>query len=539
MKTKIIYIFLLTFISFSCKDFLDEEVVSGITEGYYNTPSGFEDAVRASYEPLRTFYANEAGMSLTVFGTDTYGMGADGSWKFINQYNAQLDPRTGLIRDVWNNFYRAINTTNTVINRSETVTGLDPALVTQRVAEARFLRGHYYFILAQMFGDVHLTLEETKMVETEASRTPVAEIYNSIIADLEFAATNLSETNSNYGRATKPAAEHLLARVHLTRATGTLLGNTNAGGTAADYEAAANYAKSVINNYSFKLLDNFANVFDIDNQKNDEVIWAVQYTKDPLTNGGGNNAHVFFLMEYDVLPGMERDVANGRPFKRFKPTDFTLDVLFNDRVNDSRYAASFKTVFFVNKPNADLGLAKGDTSIYLPGYDVSDEEIASKPYLLIPPRNYTAKLFPSLTKFLDPQRPDKTHFAGSRDFLAFRLGETYLIAAEALMLLDKAPEAVPFINAVRERAAFEGKEAEMQITSDKLDIDFILDERGRELLGEQFRWFDLVRTGKLVERVQAYNPDGKDNIQPFHKLRPIPQDQIDRTSNAFGQNEGY
>jgi hypothetical protein len=81
----------------------------------------------------------------------------------------------------------------------------------------------------------------------------------------------------------------------------------------------------------------------------------------------------------------------------------------------------------------------------------------------------------------------------------------------------------------------------MEITADQLNQDFILDERARELLGEQTRWFDLKRTGTLVERVRKYNPDAAPNIQEFHTLRPIPQDQIDRTQPAgsFAQNEGY
>ena len=82
----------------------------------------------------------------------------------------------------------------------------------------------------------------------------------------------------------------------------------------------------------------------------------------------------------------------------------------------------------------------------------------------------------------------------------------------------------------------------MEITVDQLNMDFILEERARELLGEMQRWFDLVRTGTLVERVKQYNPDGALTIQPYHVLRPIPNDQIDRTEGgnaAFPQNPGY
>jgi hypothetical protein len=81
----------------------------------------------------------------------------------------------------------------------------------------------------------------------------------------------------------------------------------------------------------------------------------------------------------------------------------------------------------------------------------------------------------------------------------------------------------------------------MKITADKVTLEFILEERTRELLGEMVRWFDLKRTGTLVDRVKRYNAEGANNIQEFHNLRPIPQDQLDRVSNKeeFKQNEGY
>ncbi|MFW5774311.1 MAG: RagB/SusD family nutrient uptake outer membrane protein, partial [Tangfeifania sp.] len=74
-----------------------------------------------------------------------------------------------------------------------------------------------------------------------------------------------------------------------------------------------------------------------------------------------------------------------------------------------------------------------------------------------------------------------------------------------------------------------------------MSLDYILDERARELAGELLRWPDLKRTGKLIERVKLYNPDGRDNIKDFHLLRPIPTTMIDRVSNKdeFKQNPGY
>ena len=69
-------------------------------------------------------------------------------------------------------------------------------------------------------------------------------------------------------------------------------------------------------------------------------------------------------------------------------------------------------------------------------------------------------------------------------------------------------------------------------------MDAVLDERARELGGEEGRWMDLVRTGKLIDRVKLYNPNAA-NIKPFHALRPIPQSQRDLSTVPFPQNDGY
>jgi hypothetical protein len=117
----------------------------------------------------------------------------------------------------------------------------------------------------------------------------------------------------------------------------------------------------------------------------------------------------------------------------------------------------------------------------------------------------------------------------------------YLVAAEAEFNNGNSDSAAYYLNVIRTRAAIPGHEAAMQITGADVNIDFILDERARELCGEQIRWFDLKRTGKLLSRIQAMNPDAAQYIQSFHTLRPIPQSEIDAVSNkdSFTQNPGY
>ena len=518
----------------ACAD-LKEEVVTGVTSPYLNTTAGYEDLVRATYKYSREFYGREAGWNLTEYGVDTFTKGADGGFKYINDYTPQFNAGDANVRDVWRYMYEGINAANAVVGRAGGVT-MDAALKTRRVAEARFLRAFYYFHLVRLFGDVHLTLEETSDPTSSATRTPAAEVYAAILDDLAFAEANLPETTPDYGRATKGAARHLLAKVHLTR------------GQAGDFARAAEYAQKVIDGGQYALLPRWADVWDQKNERHREVVWAVQYTTDPLTNGvgqaNGNGGHLYFLMEYDVLPGMQRSIEYGRPFKRFRPTDYLIGLY--DKEKDSRYRDGFQVMWRANNPNTipkDAAgrprFAIGDTAVFLPGREMTAAEIAARPYRIFTPSQYSTRIYPTTIKFLDPGRPSLAEEAGSRDYQVFRLAETYLIAAEGLLRSGRADAALPYFNAVRRRAALPGFAAQMEVTADKLTLEAILDERARELAGESMRWFDLVRTGTLLERVRTHNPDARANIKPTHVLRPIPQTQIDRTAGGYAQNPGY
>lgn len=544
LKTISMLAFLL--VSQSCSDLLDEKVVSSISNDYINTPKGFEDAAKAAYSSLRNYYGTQQGLTITEFGTDLYATGADGGYKGFHFYDAQLQPTVDYLALIWDETYRGINVCNAVIERAPAA-AVAEGIKKQRVAEMKYLRAHYYFLLMQQFGGVDLRLTETILPTKVTSRALESEIYKTIISDLEAALPDLENKSRSvdYGRATKPAAEHLLALVYLAK------GNSTSK-AADDYEKAATYASNVINNYTFKLLPDFESVFDQGNQVHDEVVFAVQYTSDPLTNGGGNSLHLYFGMQYDVQAGMVRDVLNGRPFKRLRPTKYCLETVFKDRVNDSRYKKTFKDTWIVNtagkfinvfdNSKTEVTFKVGDTAIFIPGYEMPLAERAKKPYQVLVPSRYDEALFPTLKKFLDPLRPDRTYEPGSRDYMCFRLADTYLMLAEARLMTGKIKEATEAINMVRRRAAFPGKTAAMEITEAQMNMEMLIEERGRELLGEQTRWMDLKRWGNLVDRVQKYNPQAAPNVKAIHLLRPIPQTQIDRTeggASSFPQNPGY
>ena len=577
MKTKIFALTLCIIASVgqSCNDYLEEELVSDVSAAtYYTTPQGWEDAVRATYATMKDYYGSEMGFTMTAFGTDVHTNGSDGGHKGINFYDNSLNSEESYMQTTWRIFYQGINQANAVINRSEGIE-LEQEVVDQRIAEVRFLRGLYYFMLTRTFGDIHLSLEETEDIEITANKTASADIYaTAIIPDLEAAIATLPAEQDDLGRATKPAAEYLLGQALLTR-------SYTSFAEANDAARAESLFTTVIEDYGFVLASNYRELWGLDEltlpgnvggaEDNAEIIFAVQNSKgqvDEGLDGDGHRGHLYFLMEYDKLPGMTRDIENGRPWKRFRPTDYHLTLWNRDM--DRRYDETYKSVWYANsegniptwtedeaafipagKSVGDSKFALGDTAIYIPGPDQNAkwDEAAKKsaPYIVLTPDPaydgdiwfYNEKLYPTLAKFLDNTRPNRQHTQGQRDYIMMRLGEAYLLRAEARLQQGNTAGTAEDINVIRRRAALEGMEEQMLISSADATIEFLLEERAREMDGEGHRWFTLTRTGTLVERVRANNPAAAPNIQDYHTVRPIPQEQIDRTDGGYAQNQGY
>lgn len=539
MKKNIIYILtcLLAFPLFqSCEDFLDEENLrEPVADVYYINAAGYNDLIKSCYPFLRSFYGAEVSFALSSAGTDIWSHGRGGQHQY-STYDQNLVPSHGWLWNYWRDFYTGIAACNTAIDRVNEVENISESERNHLLGEALFLRALYYHNLVMHFGPLPFRIQEVTHVETTATRTSEEIIYNQIIEDLELAENYLPVSSSDYGRATKPAAQALLARVNLT---------------IENWEEAEIYAKKVINDYDFSLVPDFAELWNIENQRNSEVIWAVQYSADPRLTGSGNRAHLYFTTGYDMFDGMERDLNYGRPWQRFMPTRYYVDKLDATRENDSRLEKIWTEAWYANIPAQNFPeMELGDTAVYITFGKLSDEfkERAQQKYNVLDIDDYfdgerpkgIRNRYPVLDKYKDPLRMSANETAGQRDVFVFRLAEMHLIAAEALMNLNRAEEGVYYINLVRQRAAWPGKEEQMEITADQLTLDFILDERALELAGELFRWPDLKRTGKLIERVRLYNPDARDNIKEMHLLYPIPQNEIDRVTNEdFLQNPGY
>ncbi len=539
----------------ACQD-LSENPVSGVTEDYFGTPEGADAAITGTYARLRDYYGQEQEIRMGMAGTDSWKRGEQclgngcGPW---NDYNSDLNPSLGQsLQDMWQQHYYAINTANTAIKFIGQSTAIPEAQKNVRLAEGRFLRALFYFNLVRNFGAVHLSLEPTSGVVTEASRTPVSEVYaQGIVPDLEFAAANLPATQPQPGRATKGAAQTLLAEVLLTRAA------------PGDFDRARNLTTEVINSGVFVLNATYRELFcgperaqgpcDFVGtiETNREYVFTVQYTGDGTRDISGNSLHWYWTMGYDTqgAPGLGRTLEYDRPFRRLSPTRYTLD-LWN-RAVDSRYAATFQTLWRSNPGTAvsppELG---GDTALFLPGTDTVPDVNKGKRYRVFGQNQYTELVFPTLLKWLDQTKPSVAAQQSQRDRHVYRLADVYLLRAEANIRGGTPAAAAADFNVLRRRAARPAGSNVNDLSQPQLDslaggdpaLELLLNERARELTGEEQRWYVLARTGKLLDRVRRYNPTGGLNIQTRHLLRPIPQSQIDATTGnaaSFPQNPGY
>src|SRR5690554_803970 len=292
--------------TFACSSLLDEDMVSErTTDNYYVDEQGFDDLVKSAYGALRNIHKQR---DLVLLGTDIFTQNGDpeiGGLFGLNEYSPQgLNAQMGASDSYWKLLYSAIGITNTAIERAPAV-DMNESTKSLRIAEVRFLRALYYFYLVQQFGDLPLMLNEVTEIITTAERSPESEVYQQIIGDLKEAVEALPTSQSDYGRITKGAAQHLLSKVYLTRGYRDFAETT-------DFQMAAELAEAVINSNEYRMLDSFGDVFRQGNERNDEIIFAVQYSNNTVVNGSGSNAHSIFGSGVDDLEGMDRNSVYNR-----------------------------------------------------------------------------------------------------------------------------------------------------------------------------------------------------------------------------------
>ncbi len=526
----------------ACTSYLDEENKASKTIQLALTdPKTFDQLVASVYERSRettTKYEPNVYYQLEDLGTDIVTRGTTLSGvSDVNDY-VDFNPLNWAVSLVWRNQYSIISAANVAIDNADLIQGVVPAVKTVGVGEVKFFRAWSYFNLVENFGGVPLVLNQVKTSGTDYSRATEAAVYTQILKDLEDALAGVNEAPSAYGRVTKDAVRHLQSKVLLTR-------GYKSFGTPADFTAAAALAETVISHHA--LVSSFASLTSIAGQRNSEVFFSYLFGTSSVSRGWGNSRHQLYKFPYYDYPGMIRGNLYQKGLDPL-PTLFFYN-LFED--TDQRADATFRREILADKAftttvnGSPVTVNVGERAIYFPKVAWTLVEIAAVPYKVINPDKYfvvdgvTNAHTPMFKKFDEPgvafKQPNELS-EGTRDMVMMRSGEAYLIAAEAYLKSANPTTAAARLTTLRSRAGLT-----TAVNSGQVTLDFILDERARELVGEVNRWMDLKRTGKLIERTLLNNPHAAMNnaLKEKHLLRPIPQGEIDNTRGSIVQNPNY
>jgi hypothetical protein len=585
---------------------LEEHPMSVMTPGnYYQSKAGINALINGIYDKARSYeQINGNPHRTTIFGTDSEMAAEDQRNNEMNWYGTT--PSTGYVGDVWNKCYEIINACNYATKYIPKAADMKADEKTLCEAEARFFRAFFYYHLTMNFGDVHFSLEASEGAATNANHTPYATVWNEgIYPDLRFAVANLSPTVTQRGRVTQWAAKFLLAYALLSDQNGAATQWNEAALLLTDVIDNGVNSGGVAG--ALKLMSPF-DVFDEKNDdKNTEVIFSYRYFMNSDMSTASNQAHMHYLAPFHDRgnKGVTRDLVHGKAWGRLRMTNWFFDLLDNQlrldpTAKDCRYEAYFRDTWICNIKAVERELTdltdptkkikvvcsyskvftlngvsnyafgfEGDTAMYCPKVPWSKAKIDAHPAIDVwnpinaPFNPLTDKadpadgpyyevywsMYPSLKKYDDTKRwgGGFNQNEGARDQIIFRLADAYLLASEAYLRAGIPDKALKYMNDIRRNAAYPGKESEMEITQAQLTIDFILDERARELCGEGWRWYDLKRLGKLQERFMAHNDYALYPTDPArtvvwndkYLLRPIPQTHIDRCENGYPQNPGW
>lgn len=492
-KLSIIILAQLMIIS-SC-NFLDEEPLSVINSStYYKTESDAIAATNAVYDYLtvgtegifeRGFggvFFNDYWVFKDILSDNCTQTIASQEYRTLEEFGFTAENER--IELYWQDIFQTVNAANVVIDRVPKI-DMDAMKRDHLVAEVRFIRAMMYFEGVRFFGDSPLILHETlDLQDAFVPRTKKEDVYAAIIDDLEWSRDHLSSTyRVGNGRATPMACTALMAKVYLEM---------------GEYQKAIDNAEIVIQSNEHPLFNDFADLFKLENANSGEIIFAVNYSGTLSQGFKPNQYHV------RLLPPNLRKNGEGpeNAFGWEVPTD-DLYNSFNplDRRRDVTFITSFT---------------------------YSD--------------NSTVTFRPHIGKFWDMENePDGNNT--DMDVIYLRTADIMLVLAEALNELNTGPTARAYemINAVRRRARFNGT-VEQNILPDLSGLsyqqfrDAILQERRFELVMEGSRYHDLVRMGKLVEKVSQAKPLA--TPQPFHVLLPIPQRERSLNPNLT-QNSPY
>lgn len=472
---------------------------------------------------VRDLYTNsdaQGMLSIMQVGTDVAIPGQTQGIE-VPYYNyTQLTSQDGGAAYFWSQAYRIINNSNQIIQGAATAPSTLRQGYKNRIsAEARFFRAFAYDMLVTLYGDVPLVDQPISSPRIDFTRTPVATVNDFIVNDLTTAIPSLFDASKvASGRIARGAAQHLLGQVYLRMKQGakaeqvlqTLISGPLYKLVSARYGVRSNQPG-----------DYFSDMFIVGNQRrsqgNTEIIWGIeQQLLVPGATTSGQQRRVWVPAYYNVKGMTLADSLGGRGLGRLRLSNWVDYKLYppneNADMRNSKY--NLKRRFYYN--DVSQSATYGQRVTGLKGSDTI--------YYITP---YTTKW-----NQFDPA--DTFGYGTIKDLPIMRLGETYLLLAEAQLQQGNTTGAAASINVLRTRA----KAA--QVSASDITLDFVLDERARELIGEESRRLTLLRTGTLVSRATRLNGASITGLTEQKALLPIPQNEIDLNSGAkLVQNPGY
>lgn len=553
---------LLSGATLSCStDYLDEKPYSNY-EANKVDPTTVENrllGLHLNFGQLWGWSGRQGFLACWQIGTDITSAGStEGVENPFYQY-ADLNAENGGVSYLWEKCYAFINNANLIID------GVGDSDL-KAAAEARFFRAYAYNVLVTLWGDVPLVTSSIKVPTFDYKRNAVAEIDQLIADDLNYAVKELPDLGktSAPSRVNKDMARQLAAEAFL-----------RIGMRDASYFAQAEQmATAIINGGNYKLIearygkymtesgDYFRDMFRQGNmrrrQGNTEAIWTFEVEYNREVNGGtidNPQQRRVWQPAYHKWDGMvNADSLGGRGNGRLRLSNFMKYTVWKGLQGDIRNSNfNIRRTTNYNRPNFSkvIGL---DADGYRVNEGAGVRNITVKTGdKVVPFRGDSLEVwYPYPTKWGGYDPLDDFGYALVKDWPVMRLGETYLLRAEARFRQGNAAAAAEDINALRNRAfknvrAASGNAQLGKVSTSDISIDFILDERARELIAEENRRMTLVRMNKLKERIGWNGDKGPSNkiitgFQDYNMLLPIPLTEIqlnNKNGENLKQNLGY
>jgi len=476
------------------------------TETFYAIPNDFVQAVNATYASLRAYPERQLNLSETR--SDNLYAVSDGGvrdWEGINSFHKTIASNP-YVTEAWSENFNGIFRANTILDQLQKNGTIitDENLRRRLEAEAKFLRAFFYFDLVRWFGDVPII--DHPIVAEEANsipRSPVADVYDLIMADLRFAGDNLLSpeqyANTDKGRATKYSAKGLLALVHMTR-SGPTYGISGPGLGLNEWGNALELLNEISASGRYSFLTNaagatsaYSNIFSYTNENNGEVVFDIQYISGASPVLGAT--FPWLLVPDTWFQSLGFNTQGGLTIR-----PVSNDLLNSYEANDLRRYFSIQTGYTFN----------GSTE--------------------------TRSFF---KKYVDISKvPTNNRLDWPINFIVLRYTDILMLKAECILhgAAGSQTEVDAIVNQVRSRAGL------TPLTN--VTLAQLMEERRKEFAAEGSRWHDLVRSGLVETRIPAWieAEDVQNQMQNFVKeyiIYPIPQSQLDVRQGLYTQNNGY